>query len=105
MCARMLASYQTQDLEPPPEMERQYREMSEALAPYVDIFLAETLSTCQEAVAAAAATASLGALCVHWGPEALAPFVDLHLAETLPHLNIAGAAPTTASLRVFWCVG
>jgi len=53
-------SYQTQDLDPPAEMRRQYRELAEAVAPHVDVLLAETLSTAEEALAVAEATAGLG---------------------------------------------
>jgi hypothetical protein len=55
-------SYQTQGLNTPDDMRRQYREIAETLAPYVDVLLAETLSTAEEAAAAAEATAGLGAL-------------------------------------------
>ena len=37
-----------------------YRQQSEALSPYVDIFLCETLSTIQEAVSAVSVTSELG---------------------------------------------
>jgi S-methylmethionine-dependent homocysteine/selenocysteine methylase len=41
-------------------MQQEYRQIAQALAPYVDVFLAETLSTVAEAQAALQATAQLG---------------------------------------------
>lgn len=53
-------SYQTEGLDCYEDMVQQYREIADALAPHVDLFLAETLSTSTEARAAAEATAGLG---------------------------------------------
>jgi methionine synthase I (cobalamin-dependent) len=41
-------------------MQQEYSEIAQALLPYVDVFLAETLSTVAEAHAALQATAQLG---------------------------------------------
>jgi S-methylmethionine-dependent homocysteine/selenocysteine methylase len=43
-------------------MQQEYSETAQALSPYVDVFLAETLSTVAEAHAALQATAQLGEL-------------------------------------------
>jgi S-methylmethionine-dependent homocysteine/selenocysteine methylase len=50
-------SYQTTDLPDASSMQAQYTDIVTALQPYVDIFLAETLSTAAEARAALAAAA------------------------------------------------
>jgi hypothetical protein len=55
----LLCSYQTTDLPAAADMQAQYMEIARALDPYVDIFLAETLSTAAEAQAAVAAAASI----------------------------------------------
>ena len=53
-------SYQWEGLDPPDEVRAQYAEIARALAPHVDVLLAETLSTVEEAQAAAEASAGLG---------------------------------------------
>lgn len=57
MC--LLCSYQTTGLPGATDMQAQYMEIARALDPYVDIFLAETLSTAAEAQAAIAAAAAI----------------------------------------------
>ncbi|GBF99997.1 hypothetical protein Rsub_12724 [Raphidocelis subcapitata] len=53
-------SYQSDGLCPHDEAVQQYRDLAEAMAPHVDLFLAETLAAGGEAEAAAEATATLG---------------------------------------------
>jgi hypothetical protein len=53
-------SYQVEGLPSHAAMVQEYQAIASALQPYVDVLLAETLSTTAEALAAAEATASMG---------------------------------------------
>lgn len=56
----LLESYQTRDLYAFEEMQPRYRELVTALAPHVDIFLCETMSTISEALAAGSVCSETG---------------------------------------------
>jgi hypothetical protein len=58
----MCCSYQTEGLPEMATMVQEYTAIATALLPWVDVFLAETLSTSREAAAALQATANLGKL-------------------------------------------
>jgi S-methylmethionine-dependent homocysteine/selenocysteine methylase len=55
-----LCSYQSTGLPSVEAMQQEYSQTAQALLPYVDVFVAETLSTVAEAQAALQATAQLG---------------------------------------------
>lgn len=55
----VFCSYQTTNLPDAAAMQGQYADITRALLPYVDILLAETLSTAAEAQAALAAAAQV----------------------------------------------
>jgi S-methylmethionine-dependent homocysteine/selenocysteine methylase len=78
------------------ELEPLYREQAEVLAPYVDLFLCETMSTASEALAAATGAASTGKpVWVSWtlqdgGSDKLRSGESVsEAAEALAHLPIA----------------
>lgn len=56
----LFGSYRPENVRPFDEIEPLYREQAELLAPYVDLFICETMSTAAEARAAATGAASTG---------------------------------------------
>lgn len=73
LCYTSACSYQCNDLPSHNDMVAEYASIADALYPYVDLYLAETLSTVAEAQAALHATALLG----KWGQDGI---VCSHLA-------------------------
>ena len=111
-------SYRPDLVGPSAEIEALYREQAEAQAPYVDLFICETMSLAREAHAAASAASATGRpVWVSWTlhedhsgrlrseegiDEAAAAIAELpvqaHLANCCPPESIAAAMPALAQL-------